>query len=75
MISAHYFQELIYIWIATFGLLTADGVRHTETPLHAFTTEAKCETSSRRVMLAHASRLPALYWWCDSIPLNPKEPS
>ena len=64
-------ETAMQIFIIVFAFQTDNGVRHVEQMFYAFTTEDKCEIFAKEVMADHHKRIPALYWWCESMPVNP----
>lgn len=64
-------ETTMQIFIIVFAFQTDNGVRHVEQMHLAFTDEDKCATYAKDVLLNHHKRIPALYWWCEEITVNP----
>jgi hypothetical protein len=65
-------QPTLEIFMIVMTFLGPGGDRHLERMSFAFTDEVRCEEFAREVLKNHYERIPGLYWWCESVPVNQK---
>ena len=66
-----FIETSLEIFIVVMAFQTDNGVRHVEQMYSAFTTEEKCETYAKEVLINHHNKIKGLYWWCEAVPVNP----